>query len=211
MKQKVSIRRKCAAELLQLRLNNYPNTVVSKASYLLKYLLRGDLVDHVGMQCTSLGEKEFKNYYGADVDRVIALCNSLVSDDVNQSCLAVIGAAEDIDSNGCCGQLRDNFYRLSDAGIPGSIADFATGFRGTVVYVTAIPIRPNTMHVIKTADEAGGQHYYVAEDPTYGFGSFDDAAIFALFGKDNFRTVTALYDALRSQQEPPGEPEPVRQ
>lgn len=192
MRQKTSQRRNSAAELLKLRLNRYSDTVAGKAAYLISHLLKGDLPTHMGFACTELGEEAFKNYYGADIDRVIELCGKLESDDPNQSCLAVIAAAEDM---GCDDCLRNNYYRLYDAGIPELIIEFYGGFRGQIVKI--YPLADNR-HVIQAVSDDGVRKFYFSGDPTFVFNEFDHAAIFGMFGKDHFRTVIKLHDAVKT-------------
>lgn len=196
MRQKTSQRRDSAAELLKLRMNNYPNTVDSKAAYILQHVLKGDLADNIGMRCTELGEEEFEHYYGADVDTIIRLCNGLYSADVNQSCLAVIAAAEELGGGGGCGLMRDNYHKLYEAGIPELIPEFASGFRGRIVKVYDLR---DDRHVIQTVSNDHEKQFYFSSDLTFGFNEFDHAVLFGMFGKDHFHTVIKLHDVIKTQ------------
>lgn len=191
-----SQRRRCATELLKLRMNNYPNTVESKAAYILQHVLKGDLADRIGMKCTELGEEEFKNYYGADVDTIIRLCNGLYSADVNQSCLAVIAAAEDLESGGCCGLMRDNYNKLHEAGAAELIPNFASGFRGRIVKV--YPLTDNRC-VIQTVCDNCEKRFYFSGNVTFGFDEFDHAVIFGMFGPEYYKAVVAMLSAVKTQ------------
>lgn len=191
---KTSQRRDIAAELLKLRLNRYSGTVSSKAAYLISHLLKGDLPTHMGFACTELGEEEFKNYYGADVDTIIRLCNGLYSADVNQSCLAVIAAAEDMECDNLW--LRENYNKLYEAGIPELIPEFYSDFRGQIVKV--YPLTDNR-HVIQVVHASCEKKFYFSGDPTFVFDEFDHAVIFGMFGKDHFRTVIKLHDVIKTQ------------
>lgn len=186
-----------ATHLMTLKLN-VSGEPAYRAAFLIRHVLKGTLAAHFRAEHARMKDREFERYYGAPLQKLLLQAwrlEHLENDPDGVNAATVISSA----AAGVSGFLPHNFAHLLAAGIPEAIDQWATGFRGAITRIDRIPLSNGTPRIVTARDEKKEAKHYADTDWSVCFGAYEDALLFGMFGKDHYRTVEKLYEAVNSK------------